>query len=119
MTKTRTWPVRAMYILIAAALVMSFALTGVFTNKVSANPGLSEWTRVTTPTTDGWVLAPDTTIIDFAVGDGGDVAYAIVYGWNAAEESDGSWLLKSEDGAATWDDITDAVEDEVGDGVNF
>ena len=119
MTKERAWPAKAMYILIAAALVMSFIITGAFTQKVSADPGLSEWTRVTTPTIDDWLLAPNSTIIDFAVADGGDVAYAIVfstYDMDGDLSPEGYCLLKSEDGAATWDDITDALEDELGTG---
>ena len=114
MTKERAWPARAMYILVAAALAMSLILTGAFTGKVSADPGMSEWTRVSTPTIDDWLLAPESDIIDFAVGDGGEVAYAIVY---SDYDMDGDFLdegyrlLKSEDGAATWDDITDALED--------
>ena len=70
MIKERAWPAKAMYILIAAALVMSFIITGVFTQKVSADPGLSEWTRVTTPTIDDWLMAPESVIIDYAVADG-------------------------------------------------
>jgi len=122
MIKERAWPAKAMYILIAAALVMSFIITGVFTQKVSADPGLSEWTRVTTPTIDDWLMAPQSDIIDFAVGDGGDVAYAIVdssYDMDGDAVPDGYCLLKSTDGAATWKDITDAIEDEAGDGVSF
>jgi len=108
MIKARAWPAKAMYILIAAALAISLIIVAIPAHKVSADPGLSEWTRVTTPTTDGWVLAPESDIIDFAVGDGGDVAYAIV------NNTTDTLLLKSTDGAATWKDITDAVEDEAG-----
>ena len=103
MTKERAWPARAMYILIAAALAISLILTGAATQKVSASPGLSEWTRVTTPTTDDWLLTPGFDIIDYAVAEGGDVAYAIVLNFTSQEY----FLLKSTDGAATWDDITD------------
>jgi hypothetical protein len=105
MTKTRAWPVRAMYILIAAALAISLLITAAPAQKVSANPGLSEWSRVSTPSEEGWVLAPDSTIIDCAVADSGEVAYAIVYVYD-----DGYYLLKSTDGAATWKDITAGLE---------
>jgi hypothetical protein len=115
MTKIRGWPVRAMYMLIAAALVISLIITMAPAQRASAQDGIpdAEWERVTTPTTDEWLLAPQTDIIDFAVADGGDTAYAIVN--NTTDDL----LLKSEDGAATWDDITDAIEDEAGDGVSF
>ena len=107
MVKTRTWPVRAMYILIAAALAMSLMITAAPALKVSADVDVyAEWDRVTTPTTDGFVLAPNTTILDYALASNGEVAYAVVM--NATW---GSYLLKSDDHAATWTDITDALED--------
>ncbi len=116
MIKERVWPVRVMYMLIAAALAISLIITTAPALKVSAQtiPD-AEWELVDTPTTEGWVLAPDTFIVDFAVGEDGEVAYAIVNGWNEAEDMYGSWLLKSDDHAATWEDITDALEDELAD----
>jgi hypothetical protein len=125
MTKERAWPVRAMYILIAAALAMGLFIMAAPAQKVSANPDLSEWSRVETPTTDGWVLAPNSTIIDYALASAGKVAYAVVYSDSEAclDDTDGDnndyyggyYLLKSDDYAATWDDISDAVADEVRD----
>jgi hypothetical protein len=105
-----------MYILIAAALAISLILTGAFTQKVSADPGLSEWTRVSTPTVEDWVLAPDSVIYDYALADGGETAYAVVYAYDedcsADSPTDDDYrLLKSDDHAATWTDITDALED--------
>ena len=72
-----------------------------------APPGLAEWTRVSTPSEESWVLAPDSVIVDYAVADGGEVAYASMYSYDTGEFH----LLKSDDHAATWEDITDAVED--------
>jgi len=114
MIKARAWPAKAMYILIAAALAISLIIVAIPAHKVSADPGLSEWTRVTTPTTDDWLMAPESVIIDYAVADEGEVAYAIVYQWDG--EIDAPLLLKSTDGAATWKDLTDALEDELGTG---
>jgi hypothetical protein len=117
MIKAREWPVRAMYILIAAALAISLIITAAPAQKVSAADGVeAEWTRVSTPTTDGWVLAPESTIIDYALADGGDVAYAIVDNYTMVGSTH---LLKSTDGAATWEDITDALEDvlDTGEGI--
>jgi len=115
MIKAREWPVRAMYILIAAALAISLFITAAPAQKVSANNNCgdvkAEWSDVSTPTTEGWVLAPESTIIDYALASDGEVTYAVVNGWNDAEESYGSWLLKSTDSAATWDDITNALND--------
>jgi len=116
MTKIRGWPVRAMYMLIAAALVISLIITVAPAQKVSADPGLSEWDMVSTPTMEGWVVAPNSTIIDAAYADGGEVAYAVVYAWdeacvNATPADDDYRLLKSDDYAATWDDLTGTLED--------
>ena len=107
MVKTRTWPAKAMYILIAAALAISLIIMAAPADKVSADVDVyAEWDRVTTPTTDGWVLAPNTSILDYALASNGEVAYAVVM--NATW---GSYLLKSDDHAATWTDITEALED--------
>ena len=119
MIKARAWPAKAMYILIAAALAISLLIMVAPAQKVSAQDDIpdAEWERVSTPTTKGWVLAPYSTIIDFAVGDDGEVAYAIVYNSTMATvASNSSFLLKSDDYAATWDDdITDALVDELKD----
>jgi len=111
MIKAREWPVRAMYILIAAALAISLFITAAPAQRVSANSNdvVTEWDKVSTPTTEDWVLAPESTIIDYALASDGEVAYAIV---DSDYNTDGDYfLLKSEDSAATWDDITDALED--------
>jgi len=118
MIKERAWPAKAMYLLIAAALAMSLILMAAPALKVDAatDDVDAEWDRVSTPTTEGWVLAPYTVITDYAVGDDGEVAYAIVNGYNFEEDASGSWLLKSEDHAATWDDdISDELEDALDD----
>ena len=109
MTNVRAWPLRVVYILMAAALAISIAVIGIPVQKASANPGLTEWTRVSTPTTGDWVLAPNSTIIDYATADGGGVVYAIV--------CDGAYyLLKSTDSAATWQDITAGLEAQLDEG---
>jgi len=112
MIKERAWPVRVMYMLIAAALAISLIITTAPAHRVSAEaiPD-AEWERVTTPTADGWVLADETIIMDYAIGDDGEVAYAVVYGWNDVEDAYGYWLLMSDDHAATWEDITEALDD--------
>jgi hypothetical protein len=116
MIKARAWPAKAIYILFAAALVISLILSGALTQKVSADPGLSEWDRVSTPTLEGFVVAPGSVIIDYALADGGEVAYAVVYAYDEDCVDDlfadmDYRLLKSDDHAATWTDITDALED--------
>jgi len=123
MIQARTWSVRAMYILIAAALAISLFITAAPAQKVSANPGLSEWDKVSTPTVQGFVLAPESAIYDFAVGANGTVAYAIVYSsYNYScggcvgcnPEGEGPYyLLKSTDSAATWKSITKGIKAEI------
>jgi hypothetical protein len=119
MIKARAWPVRAMYMLIAAALAIGLLLTAAPAQKVSsANDSDvdAEWTRVDTPTMDGWVLAPESVIVDYHTASAGEVAYAIVMAYDE-DCSDSSFtdqdfrLLKSEDYCATWTDLTDALED--------
>jgi hypothetical protein len=115
MIKAREWPVRAMYILIAVALALSLFITAAPAHKVSANSNdvTSEWDKVPTPTTEDWVLAPGSTIIDYALASEGDVAYAVVHSTYECPDEDyvGPWyLLKSTDGAATWKDITKGVK---------
>jgi hypothetical protein len=109
---------RAMYLLIAAALVISLIITAAPALKVSAaddDDVDSEWTRVGTPTMDGFVLAPESEIIDYALGDGGEVAYAAMYAWDEDGVEQLPRLLKSTDSGATWDDLTSAVQDEAED----
>jgi len=111
MIKAREWSMRVMYILIAAALAISVMITAAPAQRVSASPGLAEWSRVSTPTTEDWVLAPESTIIDYALASDGEVAYAIV------DKVEGSYhLLKSTDGTATWQDIATALEAELHEG---
>jgi hypothetical protein len=111
MIKAREWPMRAMYILIAAALALSLFITAAPAHQVSAADQVkAEWTKVSTPTMEDWVLAPNSTIIDYALASDGEVAYAIVDGYNAKADEYGYWLLKSDDSAATWTDITDKLE---------
>ena len=118
MIKAREWPVRAMYLLIAAALAISLFITAAPAHRVDAAPDsvVSQWTRVATPTTKEWGLAPESTIISFDVAIGGEVAYAIVYtdyDMDGDESAEEYCLLKSTDSAATWKDITDKVEKEI------
>ena len=122
MVKSRAWPVKTMYLLIAAALVISLVLIAAPPRMASGDctaDVCAEWERVSTPTTDGWVLAPESTILDANYADGGEVAYAVVYAHdeNPCDDPTAPWteddyrLLKSDDYAATWTDLTDALED--------
>ena len=116
MIKERAWPVRAMYILIAAALAMGLFLTMAPTPKVSAqvtatsSDVVSQWSKVSTPSEKDWVLRPESKIIDYALASGGTVTYAAVEGWNERTGSWGYWVLKSINGAATWTDLNTALD---------
>jgi len=113
MINARAWPVRAMYILVAAALAISLFITAAPAQKVSGADDdiAAEWTMVPTPTTEDWVLAPESTIIDYALASAGEVAYAIIYGYDEDWDNEDYYLLKSDDGAATWTDLTDKLVD--------
>jgi len=123
MIKARAWPVRAMYILIAAALAIGLFITAAPAQKVSGSctaDVCAEWTTTDTPTIDGWVLAPESYIYDYALADGGDVAYVVVeaYDDTCVDESFANYtyrLLKSDNGAATWTDLTGALDDTLND----
>ena len=73
------------------------------------------WGRVNTPSMQGWVLTPNSVIVDYDLADGGEVAYAIVYSYDTEEFH----LLKSNDNAATWEDHMDALEAEAGGDINW
>ncbi|MBA7502659.1 hypothetical protein ES706_01252 [subsurface metagenome] len=109
MSKTISWPARVTYIFIALALALSLAAVAVAVPKTDADPGLTKWTKVTTPThTDGTII-PGADIYDFAVGPDGDVIYAIgkVPKRDVDDEPNIDFALwKSTDGGATWSDKT-------------
>jgi len=73
MNKERAWSVRAMYILIAAALAMSLIIFAAPAQRVSAqvmaapDEVKAEWEMTDTPTIDGWVLGPESVIYDYAL----------------------------------------------------
>jgi hypothetical protein len=113
MIKEREWPVRLMYLLIAAALAISMFIVAAPAQKVSGAPDAevkAEWERIGTPSMDGFLLAPESTIYDYALADGGDVAYAVVESYDEDYSNYGYRLLKSTDGAATWKDITKGIK---------
>jgi hypothetical protein len=111
MTNARAWPMRAMYILIAAALAIGLFMTAAPAQMVNAadDEVKAEWTTVDTPTLDGWVLAPESTIDDFAYASEGDVAYVVAQAYDENWENGGYYLLKSDNAAATWTDLTPAL----------
>jgi hypothetical protein len=108
---------RAMYILIAAALAIGLFITAAPAQMVNAadDEVKAEWTIADTPTMEGFVLAPESTIYDFAYASEGDVTYAVVYAYDENYDIDMYRLLKSDDAAATWTDLTDTLVDQLAD----
>ncbi len=119
MTKRGIWPVRAMYTLVAVALVISLMITAAPPTAEAAPGGTvkAEWDMVDTPSMDGWVLAPGSEILDFATAAPGEDAYAVVYAEMRPDDPLKDWhplyLVKSDDHAATWKDITSGVKKEL------
>jgi hypothetical protein len=119
MNKTK-WYTRAVYILIA--LAFAIGLTGVAAPiDVSANPGLTEWSKVTTPSEDDWVIAPESNVLLFTVGmsDGLETLPETIYAMGSSPDADsatGTALWKSTDSGATWSEktqkIIDCIDDE-------
>jgi len=115
MTKTRAWPVKVMYLLMAAALAISLIIIAAPALKVDAatNEVEAEWEKIHSPTFEHGVLAPESTIIDYAVASAGEVAYVIFHTEKMdVDNYEGPYFLaKSDDHAATWGDITEQLEE--------
>jgi len=121
---TIKWHTRAIYILIALAL--AFGLTGIAAapTDVSADPGLTKWTKVTTPSEDDWVIAPGSNLVLWTAGmsNGLETLPETVYAMGSSpdlEDTDnpiGTALWKSTDSGATWSDKTgkliDCIDDQ-------
>ncbi len=117
MSKTMSLPSRAIYIVIALALVLSLGLFGLVA-QTSADPGVSKWTKVTTPSEVNKTLLPGSNLYDFAVGPDGDTVYVIGTKW----DDDGDEVIesgemvpalwKSADGGASWKDISAKLSDD-------
>ncbi len=114
MSKTISWPSRAIYIIIALALAISLAGIAAVPSNTDADPGLTKWTKVTTPSEVDQTIEPGSNLYDFAVGGAeGDVVYVIGEGPDADDvDGDGNkteilpHLWVSTDGGATWSNKT-------------
>jgi hypothetical protein len=100
-----------MYMLVAAALVISLIIVAAPAQKAAADPGLSKWDRVSTPAMmNDWVLAPDFTIMGFAPG--ATAIYVIGTGYDNNDPGGTTnvpQLLKSTTEAATWKNLSSAL----------
>ena len=118
----RKWHIKVFYLGIALAMAVGLLLTPAVTPTVGADPDLSEWGKVTTPSEDDWVVAPESDFNDMGagVGAGGLVLYVTGNGHDVDDlDDDGNetevvqQLWKSTDGGATWKALTDNVIDEL------
>ncbi|MCK4403026.1 MAG: C2H2-type zinc finger protein [Dehalococcoidia bacterium] len=108
MSKTISWPARVTYIFIALALALSLVLVAI-PAKTDADPGLTKWSKVTTPTDSNETIIQGADIYDIAIGPDGDVIYAIgkmPVGRASPLDTTTIALWKSTDGGATWSDKT-------------
>jgi len=115
---------RLLYPVIAVIMVLSLLLAPAAAPPVSAAEVNSEWGKVDTPSMDDWTIAPGSDVYMPALGIDGNTIYVIGTMWedengdgyiNYTEETARLW--KSEDGGATWDDITGNVMKEIRDEV--
>ncbi len=111
MSKTISWPARVTYLFIALALALSLVLVAI-PAKTDADPGLTKWSKVTTPTDSNETIIQGSDIYDFAIGPDGDTIYAIGKmpdGRSSPLDETNIALWKSTDGGATWSDKTDKL----------
>jgi len=114
MSKTISWPTRVIYIVLALALALSVAMATLPKAQVGADPGTTEWTDVSTPNEDKFVILPGSDILSFDMGPDGDVIYAVVA---SGGEDVGDMLFKSTDAGATWSDKTSKLPTGFGSGL--
>ena len=119
MIKTRKWPARVIYLIIALAL--AFGVAGVVppsSTAIAADP--SEWTKVATPTAKDWVVAPKSDFTGIApaadriymCGTGLDMDDLLVdYAGHIGDLGSGvvPQLWKSTNQGATWKTLTKNV----------
>jgi len=115
---------RLLYPVIAVIMVLSLLLAPAAAPPVSAAEVNSEWGKADTPNMDDWKVAPGSDLYVPALGIDGQRIYIIGTMWeddngdgwvNYTEETARLW--KSQDGGATWDDITENVMKEIRDEV--
>ena len=116
MIKTKAWPVRAMYLLVALALVLSLVMIAA-PSQVSADPGLTKWKKQSSPSYDGWVVAPNSNVTHLAPAAGGATVYCVGFGHDDNDPANPivPVLWKSTDSLASWKTLTSKIEKEIDD----
>jgi len=122
--RIKGWTGRLFYIVIAVVMTFGLLLTPASAPPVSAAEVNAEWNKVDTPNMDDWTIAPGSDPYIPALGIDGQRIYVVGTMWE--DENGDGWinyteetarLWKSEDGGATWDDITKNVMKEIRDEV--
>jgi hypothetical protein len=110
------WPRRLFYLGIAVVMILGLLLAPAITSQANAAEVSAEWSKVATPYTDDWTVAPGSDIVVGAGIPGGTVLYVVGSGWDDNEITGNSSdysarLWKSEDSGVTWDDLASKVWD--------
>jgi len=122
--RIKGWSGRLFYVVIAVVMTFGLLLAPAAAPPVSAAEVNAEWDKVDTPSMDDWKIATGSDLYIPALGIDGQRLYVIGTMW-VDEDGDGrldgdeetARLWKSEDGGATWDDITENVMKEICDEV--
>ena len=114
--RIKRWSGRLFYVVIAVVMTFGLLLAPASAPPVIAAEVNAEWDKVDTPNMDDWKIATGSDLYVPALGIDGQRLYVIGSMWedsngdgyiNFTEETPRLW--KSEDGGATWDDISDNV----------
>ena len=107
------WPRRLIYLGIAVVMTFGLLLAPAMAPQANAADVDAKWSKVGTPYTDDWTVAPNSSILVVDSIAGGSVIYAVGSGYddNDMSASLGQRLWKSEDSGVTWDDLADNVWD--------
>jgi hypothetical protein len=110
------WPRRLFYLGIAVVMILGLLLAPAVTSQANAADVSAKWSKVATPYTDDWTVAPGSDIVVGASIPGGTVIYVVGFGWADNEITGNSSnytakLWKSEDSGVTWKDLADKVWD--------
>jgi hypothetical protein len=107
------WPRRLFYLGIAVVMILGLLLAPAITSQANAAEVSAKWSKVATPYTDDWTVAPYSDIVVPASIPGGSVIYVAGFGWDDNEIGSNytAKLWKSEDSGVTWDDIASKVWD--------
>ena len=107
------WPRRLFYLGIAVVMILGLLLAPAVTSQANAAEVSAKWSKVATPYTDDWTVAPYSDIVVGASIPGGSVLYVVGFGFDDNEIGSNytAKLWKSEDSGVTWDDLASKVWD--------